>query len=359
MLISRQKKDFLTIIFSCFPGIKSSIGLWFIILAGLINELNCMKTSLTIGMAQIAPVWLNREATMEKMLNYVSDAAARQCDLVVFGEALLPGYPFWVELTDGALFNSPVQKELYAYYAKQAVSVASGGLSSFCQIAKEKKIMIVLGFIERAEDRGSHSLYCSLANIATDGTIQYIHRKVMPTYEERLVWATGDGQGLQVSKLGAFTVGALNCWENWMPLIRSSVYAQGEDLHIALWPGSVRNTTDITRFIAQESRSYVISVSSLLRKADINIEVPFAEEMIAKSSEWLADGGSCIAGPDGEWIIAPLAYEEKLLIAKLQHHRVFEERQNFDPSGHYSRPDITQLLVSRERQTVVKFINGA
>jgi len=321
--------------------------------------INLMDSSLTIGIAQIAPVWLNREETAKKMLAYIADAASAGCSLVVFGEALLPGYPFWVELTNGALFNSPVQKELYAYYARQAVSVTSGDLDGFCRLAKEKKIMIVLGFIERAEDRGGHSLYCSLANVGIDGTIRYIHRKVMPTYEERLVWATGDGHGLQVSKLGAFTVGALNCWENWMPLIRSSLYAQGEDLHIALWPGSVRNTTDITRFIAQESRSYVISVSSLLRKTDITRQIPFAEEMIANSSEWLADGGSCIAGPDGAWIIAPVAHEEKLLTATLEHHRIFEERQNFDPSGHYSRPDIVQLTVARERQSLVKFIDGA
>lgn len=313
------------------------------------------QSSITIGIAQIAPIWLNRQATTEKMLAYVSDAIERECNIVVFGEALLPGYPFWVELTNGALFDSQVQKELYSHYVQQAVSVAAGDLNGFCKMARENKIMIVLGFIERAEDRGGHSLYCSLANIGTDGTIQYIHRKVMPTYEERLVWAIGDGQGLRVSKLGAFTVGALNCWENWMPLIRSSLYAQGEDLHVALWPGSVRNTTDITRFIAKESRSYVVSVSSILRRTDIDELMPHAKEIIANSKDWLADGGSCIAGPNGEWVMAPVANDEKLLVATLFHYKVLEERQNFDPSGHYSRPDIVQLSVIRERQSLVKF----
>jgi nitrilase len=314
-----------------------------------------MKSSLIIGVAQIAPVWLNREATTEKILAYVSDAAGKNCDLVVFGEALLPGYPFWIELTGGAIFNSVVQKELYAYYAYQAVSVSSGDLNSICQIAKEKKIMIVLGFIEIAEDRGGHSLFCSLVNINKEGAIQYIHRKVMPTYEERLVWATGDGNGLRVSKLGSFTVGALNCWENWMPLIRSSLYAQGEDLHIAIWPGNVRNTTELTRFIALESRSFVVSVSGLLQRTDINNALPYADKMIANSKEWLADGGSCIAGPDGNWVIAPLQYQETLIVSTIDHVRVMEERQNFDPSGHYSRPDIVQLAVNRERQALVRF----
>ena len=314
-----------------------------------------MKSSLIIGVAQIAPVWLNREATTEKILAYVSDAAVKNCDLVVFGEALLPGYPFWIELTGGAIFNSVVQKELYAYYAYQAVSVSSGDLDSICQIAKEKKIMIVLGFIEIAEDRGGHSLFCSLANINNEGAIQYIHRKVMPTYEERLVWATGDGNGLRVSKLGSFTIGALNCWENWRPLIRSSLYAQGEDLHIAIWPGNMRNTAELTRFIARESRSFVVSVSGLLQRTDINNALPYADKMIANSNEWLADGGSCIAGPDGNWVIAPLQYQETLIVSTIDHVRVMEERQNFDPSGHYSRPDIVQLAVNRERQTLVRF----
>lgn len=316
-----------------------------------------MESTLTIGIAQIAPVWLNREETTKKMLAYISDAANEGCRLVVFGEALLPGYPFWVELTNGALFNSPVQKELYAYYSRQAVSLSSGDLDDFCSLAKEKKIAIILGFIERAEDRGGHSLYCSLANIDADGTIRYIHRKVMPTYEERLVWAIGDGHGLQVSKLGAFTVGALNCWENWMPLIRSSLYAQGEDLHVALWPGSTRNTENITRFIAQESRSFVVSVSGILRKQDIGSELPSSALIMENSEQWLGSGGSCIAGPDGKWIVAPLDNEERLIVATINQMRVMEERQNFDPSGHYSRPDIAQLSVTRERQRTVKFID--
>ncbi|MFA6245396.1 MAG: carbon-nitrogen hydrolase family protein [Mucilaginibacter sp.] len=317
-----------------------------------------MESTLTIGIAQIAPVWLNREETVKKMLAYIADAANQGCRLVVFGEALLPGYPFWVELTNGALFNSPIQKELYAYYSHQAVSLTSGGLDSFCKLAKEKNIVIILGFIERAEDRGGHSLYCSLANIDSDGSIRYIHRKVMPTYEERLVWAIGDGHGLQVSKLGAFTVGALNCWENWMPLVRSSLYAQGEDLHIALWPGSSRNTEDITRFIAQESRSFVVSVSGILRKQDIGAGIPSSALISGNSEPWLGNGGSCIAGPDGKWVVAPLCNEEKLIIATIDQARLMEERQNFDPSGHYSRPDITQLSVTRERQRTVKFVDG-
>jgi predicted amidohydrolase len=208
---------------------------------------------LTIGLAQIAPVWMDRAATVAKVESYVDHAARQQCRLVVFGEALVPGYPFWLELTGGARFNSPVQKEIFAEYAAQAVQLEAGHLDRLCAAADRNGIAIYLGCVERAADRGGHSLYCSLVFIDQRGEIGSVHRKLMPTYEERLVWSAGDGHGLRTHKVGAFQVGGLNCWENWMPLARSSLYAQGENLHVAVWPGGIHNTRNITRFIAMES----------------------------------------------------------------------------------------------------------
>jgi nitrilase len=160
---------------------------------------------------------------------------------------------------------------------------------------------------------------------------------------------------LRVHKLGAFTVGGLNCWENWMPLARVAMYGQGEDLHIAIWPGGVHNTHDITRFIAKESRSYVASVSGLMRKSDFPSNTPHLSKILENSPDTLANGGSCIAGPDGKWIVEPVPDEEKLIVATIDHARVRQERQNFDPVGHYSRPDVTQLKVNRQRQSTVSF----
>lgn len=308
---------------------------------------------LTIGLAQIAPVWLDREKTLLKVEKYVEDAAAQGCGLVVFGEALVPGYPFWVELTNGAQFNSPLQKSIFAEYAAQAVQPDEGHLARVCAAAAKHQIAVYLGTIERAADRGSHSLYCSLVYIDPSGQIGSVHRKLMPTYEERLVWAAGDGAGLRTHTLGAFRAGGLNCWENWMPLARAALYAQGEELHVAVWPGSIRNTRDITRFIAMESRSYVVSVSGLMRREDIGTGAVWRDAVASASGDILADGGSCLVGPDGEWVLSPAPAEEKLLVATLDYRRVLEERQNFDPSGHYSRPDVTRLHVNRRRQTLV------
>lgn len=313
------------------------------------------KDQLRIAVAQMAPVLLDREATLEKMLDYIAKASEQGSQLLVFGEAILPGYPFWVELTDGARFNSSVQKELHAYYLEQAIQPELGHLDALCAKAKQHGMAIMCGTIERAGDRGGHSLYCSLVYINELGQIANIHRKLMPTYEERLTWAQGDGYGLRTFPLGPFTVGGLNCWENWMPLPRAALYALGEDLHIALWPGNVRNTEVLTRFLAREGRSYVVSVCGVARKSDFPKGIPHLDRILENAPEVLADGGSCIANPDGSWLMEPVVGEECLKMVTIDHARVREERQNFDPSGHYSRPDVTQLIVKRERQRVVKF----
>ena len=312
--------------------------------------------TLRIAGAQIAPVWLDRAATVEKVVRFVHQAADDHAQLVAFSEALVPGYPFWIEWTNGAQFESPLQKSLHAHYLDQAVQIESGHFDPVCAGAHDRGIAVIVGCIERPSDRGGHTVFASLVYIDANGTIQSVHRKLMPTYEERLSWATGDGHGLRTHALGAFTVGALNCWENWMPLARASLYAQGEDLHVAIWPGSVRNTADITRFIAREGRSYVMSVSGLLRRSDIPDHTPHAEVLRERLPEVMANGGSCIAAPDATWIVDPLADEERLVVATIEHHRVREERQNFDPTGHYGRPDVLRLTVNRERQSSVRFL---
>ncbi|MGB6151441.1 MAG: carbon-nitrogen hydrolase family protein [Pricia sp.] len=314
-----------------------------------------MENELKVALAQIAPVWLDKMGTLEKIETSIKDAAAHKAELIVFGEALLPGYPFWLALTDGAAWDTKVNKELHAHYARNAIQIEAGELKSVCTLAKENNIAIYLGIIERAKNRGGHSLYCSLVYINAVGEIRSVHRKLQPTYDERLTWAPGDGNGLQVHPLKKFTVGGLNCWENWMPLPRTALYGQGENLHIAVWPGSDHNTKDITRFIARESRSFVISVSSLMKKENFPGATPHLERILDKAPDVLANGGSCIAGPDGEWILQPVLHKEGLIYETLDFNRVYEERQNFDPVGHYSRPDVTKLMVNRDRQSTVFF----
>ncbi len=318
-----------------------------------------MKNTLKIGMAQIAPVWLNKQKTIEKIKDYINKARDANCELLVFGEGLLPGYPFWVSMTNGAEFNSTVQKEIHAHYIRNSIQIESGELDEICTLAKKNNVSIYLGIIERAKNRGGHSLYCSLVYIDSEGEIKSIHRKLQPTYEERLTWAHGDGNGLRVHDLKSFCIGGLNCWENWMPLARTALYGLGENLHIAVWPGSDYNTADITRFIARESRSFVVSVSSLMSIEDFPNDTPHLKKILKNSPKILANGGSCIAGPDGEWIVSPVTDKEGLIISTIDFNRVLEERQNFDSVGHYSRPDVTKLTINRERQSIIDIIDNA
>jgi len=313
------------------------------------------QRSLRVGLAQIAPVWLHRDATLAKVIDWIGTAAKDGCELVIFGEALVPGYPFWVERTEGAKFESALQKTLYAHYVEQGVSIEAGDLDEVCVAAARHGIAVYLGVMERAADRGGHSLYCSMVYIDAGGTIGSVHRKLMPTHEERLVWAIGDGNGLRTHKLGPFTLGGLNCWENWLPLARASLYAQGEDLHVAIWPGSRRNTEEITRFIARESRSYVVSVSGLMTRDDIGDDLPEVDLLRETADDVMANGGSCVALPSGDWLLEPETGKESLRVAELDHRLVLEARHSLDVAGHYSRPDVTRLIVNRKRQTTAEF----
>jgi nitrilase len=312
-------------------------------------------TRIRVGLAQIAPAWLQRDATIAKVVSRIGDAAASGCDLVVFGEALVPGYPFWVERTEGAKFESQLQKELFAHYVSQGVCIEDGDLEPVCKAAETHNIAVYVGIMERAGNRGRHSLYCTMAYIDRSGAVLSAHRKLMPTHEERLVWAIGDGNGLRTHRLGPFTVGGLNCWENWLPLPRAALYAQGEDLHVAIWPGNRRNTEDITRFIARESRSFVVSVSGLMRKIDIDPALPHADLLLETADELMANGGSCVAAPDGSWALEPVTGEERLEVVEIDHTRVLEERHSLDVAGHYSRPDVARLVVDRRRQATAEF----
>ncbi|NOT01603.1 MAG: carbon-nitrogen hydrolase family protein [Phycisphaerales bacterium] len=310
-----------------------------------------------IAIAQIAPVFLNRDATTRKVVDHIHEAADVGCQLVAFGETLIPAYPAWISRTDGARFDADDQKEWYALYLDQAVNIDAGHLHPVCDAARKRNIAVIVGIAERPRDRGGHSIYCSRVFVDHTGRVASIHRKLMPTHEERLAWGIGDGAGLVTHRVGEFTVGALNCWENWMPLARAALYAAGEDLHVMLWPGDLRLTRDITRYVALEGRSFVVSASAILRDRDLPADLP-QRDQLAAPGETLYNGGSCVAGPDGRWIVEPVVEREALITADLDPGMVRRERQTFDPVGHYARPDVLRLTVDRRRQTPAHWLDA-
>jgi nitrilase len=308
-----------------------------------------------VAAAQARPVWLDPTATTAKVLSWLADAAAQDVQLVAWPETFLSGYPFWLDLTGGARFDDPLQKRAYAAYLEAAVEVDGPELRQVTEAARDLGLFVYLGITERATSSARGTVFCTLVGIDPQAGIVSTHRKLMPTYEERLVWGTGDGHGLRVHRYAGSRVGGLNCWENWMPQARHALYAQGEELHVSVWPGNPRNTADITRFIALEGRVFSLAANGLISLADVPSDFPLHAELQEAGVTDYCRGGSAVAAPDGSWVVAPVADEERLVVADLDLRRVAEERQNFDPTGHYSRPDVFTVQVDRRRLEAVRF----
>lgn len=299
-----------------------------------------------VASIQIAPIFLDATKTWHKLAQYIREAADSNAQLITWGETLLPGYPQWLSPSGGAAFNDKSQKLAYSTYWQQSLRMDGSIISEMCTLAQELGVMLMGGIGEQS----SGSVYCTLLTIGKDGTILGRHRKMKPTYEERLVWADGDGKGLLVYPTEIGNVGGLNCWENWLPLARAALHQQEEILHVAVWPGSWGLTEEISRFMALEGRSWIISTSGLLRPTDFthldSSTFPMKSVMEERSESW-QNGGSVIVDPTGTIVAGPLIDEEGILYADIDPLLAIQERQNMDHSGHYSRPDIFSLEVNK------------
>ena len=299
-----------------------------------------------IAAIQAAPVFLDPSATTQKVLSLMREAARQGAELCVFPETFLSGYPVWLDLTGGARWNDDQQKAAYAAYIEGAVRADGEELAAIGAESAKLGLFTYLGMVERSPSGGS--VYCTLAAIDPERGVLSLHRKLVPTHAERMVWSPGDGHGLAVHDWKGFRVGGLNCWENWMPLARFALYAQGEHLHVATWPGAPYLTRDISRFIALEGRVYVISAGGVLRGEHIPDGFVLKKEMLA-GRDRLLSGGTIVVAPDGKVIAGPVKDEETILYAEVDLETVLKERQSFDPAGHYHRPDVFTLQVNRAR----------
>jgi nitrilase len=308
-----------------------------------------------IAAAQTANVWGDPGATTDIVVEWIGRAADEGVDLLAFGETFLSGYPFWVGMTSATKWNNADQKAAYAHYLKAAVRVDGPEVAKIAQTVAASGVFTYLGITERSDSEGT--VYASyLAIDPVDGVVS-AHRKLTPTYDERMVWGSGDGHGLRVHQVGEFKVSGLNCWENWVPGIRHALYAQGTQLHVAGWPGSDGLTEDITRFIALEGRCYVLSAAQLLSANSVPEGTPLRGDALRGKEDYIYPGGSAIAAPDGSWIVKPVYGEEALVTADVDVDVVRGERQNFDPAGHYFRPDVIDVKVDRSRRGSAEFLD--
>ncbi|MEU6558858.1 carbon-nitrogen hydrolase family protein [Nocardia nova] len=308
-----------------------------------------------IAAAQARPAWLDPTAGTKVVVDWLTRAAEAGAELVAFPEAFLSGYPIWPARTGGARFDNPGQKAAYAYYLDAAVTLDGPHLTTIGEAVADLGVFCYLGIGERV----GGTVYCTLVALDPARGVVGTHRKLIPTHEERLVWGSGDGHGLRTHPVGGFRAGGLSCWENWMPQARHALYADGETLHISTWPGSVRNTRDITRFIAMEGRVYSLAVGAVLDYGDVPADFPLRDALIEVGKPAGYDGGSAIAGPDGTWLTEPVVGSERLVVADIDPGEVARARQNFDPTGHYGRPDVFTVTVDRRRRTAATYIDDS
>ena len=298
-----------------------------------------------VAVIQMSPVFLDKQASWKKLKTLILEAIGEGASVITWGETLIPGYPVWMGLTDSARWDNPDQKRAYATYAREAVRLDGSIVEEMREISLENGVMLMGGILEG----GGSSVYATLLTIGFGGEVLGRHRKIKPTFDERLLWADGDTEGLRTYETPEGRIGGLNCWENWIPLARAALHQEGEMIHVAVWPGSYSLTKDITRFMALEGRSWILSACGVYRGEDFGHlsldDFPMRDEMM--SAGGIHSGGSLIANPIGEIIAGPLPdYEEGILYADVDRRTVLEERQNFDYSGHYGRPDLLRVIRS-------------
>jgi len=290
---------------------------------------------------QATPVFLSREATVNKAVKLIHEAGSQGAGLIVFPETFIPTYPDWV--WRATPWDGP-SGPLYGRLLENSVIVPSAATDALGRASRRVKAYVSVGVNARGEHGAT--IYNTQVYFGPDGSLLGKHRKLMPTGGERLVWGYGDGSTLHVFDTPFGRLGGLTCWENYMPLARFAMYAKGIDVWCApTWDNGDAWVATL-RHIGKEGRCFVIGVAPVLRGSDVPADVPGRTELWGGEDDWMSKGYSAIVGPEGDILAGPLVGEEGILCADLDVDRARETRYKFDPVGHYSRPDVFTLLVN-------------
>lgn len=302
-----------------------------------------------IAIVQKPPVFLDKQKTIELAVANVEEAAANGADLVVFAETFIPGYPAWIwRLRPGGDWD--LSEELHQRLLHNAVNMDSSDLAPLFEAASKHKLTVVCGIEERDNRLSQSTLYNSVITIGPDGALLNKHRKLMPTNPERMVWGFGDASGLKVVETNAGRIGALMCWENFMPLARYALYSQGIEIYIAPTYDSGDGWIGSMQHIAREGCCWVVSCGCVLNSNDIPDDFPGKSRLYADADEWINPGDSLVIAPGGEIVAGPMNKEIGILYYELDREKVGIARRALDVAGHYSRPDIFQLHVNTRVQ---------
>jgi predicted amidohydrolase len=301
-------------------------------------------STVRVAAVQAAYELMDRDATIDRVAELTAQAAAQGAEVVVFPEVFVPGTPFWIDtqpIWDG-------DAEWFRLLAENAVAVPGPATDRLAAIAREHGVWLAIGVSEREPSAGT--VYNAVLYFSPDGRLVDKHRKLVPTGSERTVWGMGDGSTLRVVEAPFGRMGGLICWENYMPLARFHLYAQGVDLWLAptlavgdAWVASMQH-------LARENRMFVVGVNPVLHADRIRADFPNRDRLIpadwlAAHDGWVEPGNSVIVGPDGSLIAGPVRHRAETLIADLDLGSVRSARRLLDPVGHYNRPDVFRLHV--------------
>lgn len=304
-----------------------------------------------VALVQAAPVFNDLSASLDKAVGLISAAAKEGANLVAFGETWLSGYPAWLDHSpNAALWDHEPTKQIYAQMRQNSLVVGGSETDLLSDCAKSNGITIVIGANERVEKGiGNGTLYNALLTFDESGTLANHHRKLIPTFTEKLVHGPGDGDGLKAVNTSAGRVGGLVCWEHWMPLARQAMHNSGEQIHVAVYPTVHEMHQIASRHYAFEGRCFVLALGTILKNSDLPKQLP---TNTAKDDDpFLVRGGSCVIAPDGSFVVGPVFDEEITVFAEIDLSMIDGEKMTLDVSGHYQRHDIFEFEIKQNFRT--------
>ncbi|MGI9542914.1 MAG: carbon-nitrogen hydrolase family protein [Cyclobacteriaceae bacterium] len=310
-----------------------------------------MKASqVTVGIVQSGPVYLDLTKSLEKAEQLAKEAADKGVELLVFGESWLSGYPAWLDhVPKAALWDYEPTKKVFANTWQNSIAIPGPDLDRLSNLAQQHQLTLGIGINEKVEKgKGNGTIYNSLIMISHEGALINHHRKLMPTFTEKMVYGLGDGQGLKAVDTNSGRIGGLICWEHWMPLTRQALHNSGEQIHIALWPQVHEMLQIASRHYAFEGRCFVISVGQVMRVSELPDAFDLPIDLADHPDRLLLNGGSSIIGPNGQYIMDPQYGKDELLVQTIDLDQTLRERMTLDVSGHYARPDVFDFSVIKK-----------
>jgi nitrilase len=308
-----------------------------------------------IAVAQISAVFLKKKATVEKAIRHIEQAAKNGAQLIVFPEAFIPGYPDWIWTVPAG--NKAQLNELYTELLNNAISIPDESTTALCKAAKKYKIIVAIGINERNSEASNASLYNTFLFIDQNGGIIGKHRKLIPTGGERLIWAQGNGNTLDVFDTPLGKIGGLICWENYMPLVRAALYSWGIQIYLApTWDSSEVWLSGL-RHIAKEGGVFVAGCCMAIKKSEVPSKYEFKSNY-SKENNWINVGNSCIVNPKGNIIAGPLNAKQGILSADISLDEIAANKWILDSAGHYARPDIFKLMIDKSPRPLTRINNN-